>query len=38
MKGRIWLADDWDSPETNEQIADDFWGDSWPRETDQRDS
>ena len=32
MKGKIWLADDWDSPETNEQIANEFWGDLWPRE------
>ena len=32
MKGKIWLADDWDSPETNEQIARDFWGDAWPED------
>ncbi|MGB3618218.1 MAG: hypothetical protein WBA12_08865 [Catalinimonas sp.] len=24
MKGKIWLADDWDSPETNEEIARSF--------------
>lgn len=30
MKGKIWLADDWDSPETNQQIANEFWGDLWP--------
>lgn len=30
MKGKIWFAPDWDSPETNQQIADDFWGDVWP--------
>lgn len=27
LKGKIWLADDWDSPETNEAIARDFYGD-----------
>jgi prevent-host-death family protein len=26
LKGRIWLAPDWDSPEVNEQIARDFEG------------
>lgn len=25
MRGRIWYADDWDSPETNEEIADLFY-------------
>jgi len=25
MKGEIWLADDWDSDETNEAIAQDFY-------------
>ena len=32
MKGKIWLADDWDSPETNERIARDFWSDAWPED------
>jgi len=27
MRGRIWLADDWDSDETNEAIAIMFFGD-----------
>ena len=35
MKGKIWLAEDWDSPETNEQIARDFWGDAWPEDGDE---
>lgn len=26
MKGKIWFADDWDSPETNAEIADLFEG------------
>lgn len=26
MRGKIWLADDWDSDETNEIIAELFWG------------
>ncbi len=26
MKGKIWLADDWDSDETNEEIAKLFYG------------
>ena len=26
LKGRIWLADDWDSPEVNAEIADLFEG------------
>jgi prevent-host-death family protein len=25
MKDKIWLADDWDSPETNEGIWAEFW-------------
>ena len=25
MKGKIWLSDDWDSPETNEEIARTFY-------------
>jgi hypothetical protein len=25
-KGRVWLAADWDSDETNEEIADLFYG------------
>jgi prevent-host-death family protein len=25
MKGKIWMADDWDSPETNEAIWAEFW-------------
>ena len=25
LKGKIWLADDWDSPETNKEIADLFY-------------
>ena len=25
MRGKIWMADDWDSPETNEAIWEDFW-------------
>lgn len=25
FKGRIWLADDWDSPETNKEIEDLFY-------------
>ena len=25
MKGKIWLADDWDSEETNKEIADLFY-------------
>jgi prevent-host-death family protein len=27
MRGKIWLADDWDSDETNEAIAHMFFGD-----------
>lgn len=27
LKGKIWLADDWDSPETNREIAKLFDGD-----------
>ena len=27
LKGKIWLADDWDSKETNEEIAKLFYGD-----------
>lgn len=30
MRGKIWLADDWDSDETNAAIADLFFGDSDP--------
>jgi prevent-host-death family protein len=26
MRGKIWLADDWDSPETNDAIAELFFG------------
>ena len=26
LKGQIWLADDWDSPETNKEIEDLFYG------------
>ena len=26
LKGKIWLAPDWDSDETNEEIARDFYG------------
>ena len=25
LRGKIWMADDWDSPETNEEIWEDFW-------------
>ena len=25
LRGKIWVADDWDSPETNEAIWEDFW-------------
>jgi prevent-host-death family protein len=25
LRGKIWIAPDWDSPEVNEQIAKDFW-------------
>ncbi|MGD1961731.1 MAG: type II toxin-antitoxin system Phd/YefM family antitoxin [Fulvivirga sp.] len=25
LKGKIWLADDWDSPETNKEIEDLFY-------------
>lgn len=25
LKGQIWMADDWDSPETNEAIAREFY-------------
>jgi hypothetical protein len=25
MEAKIWLADDWDSPETNEEIWTEFW-------------
>jgi prevent-host-death family protein len=25
MRGKIWMADDWDSPETNEAIWSEFW-------------
>ena len=24
-KGKIWMAPDWDSPEVNEEIAEDFY-------------
>ena len=24
-KGKLWMAPDWDSPEVNEQIAEDFY-------------
>jgi hypothetical protein len=26
LKGKVWLAPDWDSDETNEEIANDFSG------------
>ena len=26
FKGKIWLADDWNSPETNKEIEDLFYG------------
>jgi prevent-host-death family protein len=26
LKGKIWMADDWDSDETNEEIARTFYG------------
>ncbi len=26
LRGQIWMADDWDSDETNEAIARDFYG------------
>ncbi len=33
LKGQIWLADDWDSPETNEEIARLFYeGEVFPEE------
>jgi hypothetical protein len=32
LKGKVWLAPDWDSDETNEEIAKDFYG-----EDDERD-
>jgi prevent-host-death family protein len=25
LKGKLWMADDWDSPETNEAIWAEFW-------------
>jgi prevent-host-death family protein len=25
LRGKIWMADDWDSPETNEAIWAEFW-------------
>jgi len=25
LRGKIWMADDWDSPETNEAIWTEFW-------------
>ena len=31
MRGKIWLADDWNSDETNEAIADLFFGEERPR-------
>nr|WP_114795148.1 type II toxin-antitoxin system prevent-host-death family antitoxin [Gaiella occulta] len=34
MRGKIWLADDWDSDETNEMIAQLFWGASDPETPD----
>lgn len=30
MRGKIWLADDWDSDETNDAIAELFFGDVDP--------
>ncbi len=26
MRGKIWHAEDWDSPETNDAIAEQFFG------------
>jgi prevent-host-death family protein len=26
LRGKIWIADDWDSDETNEAVAGDFFG------------
>jgi prevent-host-death family protein len=34
MRGKIWLADDWDSDETNEAIAELFFGSSDPEDPD----
>ncbi len=34
LKGKIWLADDWDSKETNEEIAKLFYGDDESHEAD----
>jgi prevent-host-death family protein len=34
MRGKIWLAEDWNSEETNEAIADLFFGESDPEDPD----
>ena len=34
MRGKIWLADDWNSEETNEAIAELFFGESEPADPD----
>jgi len=34
MRGKIWLADDWNSEETNEAIAELFFGESDPADPD----
>jgi hypothetical protein len=28
LRGKIWMAEDWDSPETNEAIWKEFWENS----------
>ena len=38
MRGKIWLAGDWDSDETNEMIAELFFGDSDPAVPDEAES
>jgi len=37
MRGKIWLADDWDSDETNDAIADLFFGSDDPAAPDSAD-
>ena len=37
MRGKIWLADDWDSEETNETIAELFFGSDDPATPDSAD-
>ena len=34
MRGKIWLADDWNSEETNEAIAELFFGETDPEDPD----